>query len=139
VELDQVLARERLVAALSGLFGTVALFLVGIGLYGLVSHSVIRRRKEIGIRIALGARSATVLGQVVGDTLRLAFAGMAVGLPVAWVAGRFVSSELYGIPPYDPASFVTSIVIILALVTMASLLPAKRAAAIDPLVALRQE
>lgn len=138
-ELDQVLSRERLVAALSSLFGTVALFLVAIGLYGVVSHSVIRRRKEIGIRMALGAGSVAVLRQVVSDTLRVALAGIVVGLPTAYAVGRFVSSELYGTSPFDPATFGTCIVIILAVATIASLLPAKRAASVDPLIALRQE
>jgi predicted permease len=138
-ELDQVLARERLVAALSSLFGTVAVSLVAIGLHGLVSHSVIRRRKEIGIRMALGAGRAAVLRQVVSDALRLAFAGIAVGLPAAYAGGRFVNSQLYGISAYDPAAFGTCIVVILAAATIASLLPAKRAASVDPMIALRQE
>jgi putative ABC transport system permease protein len=124
---------------LSSLFATLALSLVALGLHGLVTHSVISRRKEIGIRMALGAGRAKMLRQVVGDTLRLALAGIVVGLPAAYATARIVSSELYSTSPYDPATLGICIFIILVVAAIASLLPARRAASVAPLIALRQE
>jgi predicted permease len=138
-ELDRVLTRERMLATLSGLFGGLSTLLVGIGLYGLVSHTVLRRRREIGIRMALGAGGPQVLREIVRESLGLACAGLAAGLPAAYAAARLVARELYGVTPADPAAFGVCIVVILAVTVAASLRPARRAAATDPLVVLRQE
>jgi ABC-type antimicrobial peptide transport system permease subunit len=111
--------------------------LAGIGLYGVMSYDVVRRTSEIGIRIALGAPSGNVLWMVLGETLLLLGAGLALGLPLAWAGLRVVQSELYGLTASDPATTAGSVLIIAAVTLLAAWLPARSATKVDPMVALR--
>ncbi|MGH9718634.1 MAG: ABC transporter permease [Bryobacteraceae bacterium] len=138
-QIDRALSQERLIATLSGIFGGVALILAAIGLYGVIAYAVARRVKEIGIRIALGAGRGDVHRLVLQNTLRLILTGAAIGLPVGLAAARLVASELYGVSPHDPAVAGGGVVLILAVGLAAGWWPARRAARLDPLTALRQE
>ena len=142
-EVNAALARERLLAALAGIFGLVALSLVSVGLYGLMAFSVSRRTSEIGIRIALGATRANVRWLVGRQALGIVLAGLAIGIPAAWIAGllasRQLSSLLYKVTSTDPATMVLAAVLLVVVALCAGLLPARRAVRIDPAVALRNE
>ncbi len=137
--IDRTLHEERAVATLAGLFGLVALLLAAIGLYGVVAYSVARRTAEMGVRMALGARPAGLAVLVVRETLGLALAGVLVGVPLAVLGGRAAASLLFGLGAADPLTLVESVAVITAVATVAGLLPARRAARVDPLVALRSE
>ena len=142
-EVDAALVRERLVATLSGVFGSVALVLICVGLYGLMAFAVVRRRGEIGVRIALGATPSDIRRLVAGQALRVLLVGLAVGVPAAWAAGRLASTQLsallFDVSPGDPVSFGVA-TMLLALVTLAAgVLPVWRAARVEPIVALRHE
>jgi predicted permease len=136
---DETLTQERLVAMLSSFFGLLALLLVSVGLYGVMSYTVTRRTAEIGIRMALGARRADVLWLVLRETLVLLLAGAALGLPAALGAGRLISSMLFGLTPADSVTIVAAVAFLLAVATLAGYLPARRASRIDPMTALRYE
>jgi ABC-type antimicrobial peptide transport system permease subunit len=124
---------------LLGSFAASALVLAGIGIYGLLAYSVGQRRREIGIRLALGASRGDVVSQVVGDGIRLAGVGIGLGVVIALVVTRLLAALLFGVPASDPPTFV-SVVALLTLVSLfASYLPARRAAQLDPLTALRSE
>jgi macrolide transport system ATP-binding/permease protein len=133
------LSREKLLARLATFFGALALLLASIGLYGVLAYSVSRRTNEIGIRMALGARPDTILRMVVGESLIVVAIGLAVGVPAALGCGRFVASQLYGVPSNDAWTIVGAAAILTAVALMASFLPARRAALLDPLTALREE
>ena len=120
-------------------FGLLALLLAAVGLYGVISYAVSRRTREVGIRMALGARHADVLGLVVGEGLRLALIGVAVGLAVALAVTRFLGGMLYRVSPTDPLTFVLVPAVLTAVAVVASYLPARRASRVDPLTALRYE
>jgi predicted permease len=139
VLLDKSLGSPRFRAALLGFFGAAALLLSAVGLYGLLAHSVARRTREIGIRTALGARRADVLRLVVGEGLARGGAGLALGLVGAVVASRLLTRLLFGVRPADPAILATVAAVFLAVTVAASLLPARRAARVDPATALRTE
>jgi predicted permease len=137
--MSQQLAKERVTAMLSGFFAFLALLLACIGLYGLMSYTVIRRTREIGIRVALGAQRGTVLWIVLRETFLLALLGIAMGIPSALFAARLIASMLFGLSPGDPPT-VTSVSLLLLLVALfAGFLPAWRASGVDPAVALRTE
>jgi putative ABC transport system permease protein len=142
-EVDAALVRERLVATLSGGFGLVALALVSIGLYGLLAFTVSRRTAEIGIRVALGASRAEVSWLIGRQALRIVSVGLAVGVPAAWIATRLAARQLdtllFEQTPNDPIAMTAAILVLLLVAMGAGLLPARRAARIDPMVALRTE
>jgi predicted permease len=136
---DKSLLLPRISATLLGVFGMVGLTLAVIGLYGLLSYSVRRRTQEIGIRMALGARPGRVLKMVLGQGLALTGVGLAIGLAIAGAVGRFAASLLYGINGTDHITFVTVPAVLFAAALVAIVLPARRAARLDPMVALRFE
>jgi predicted permease len=138
-QLDDSLVEERLVASLSSTFGLLALLLTCVGLYGLMAYTVNRRTSEIGIRMALGAERGRIAGMVLRETLLLVLCGLAVGLPVAVIASRFIASQLFGLKPGDPVTILAACALMAAVTMMASYLPARRAASVDPMRALRSE
>jgi macrolide transport system ATP-binding/permease protein len=130
---------ERMIAYLTSLFGGLALLLATIGLYGVTAYSVARRTSEIGIRMALGAKRATVTAMVMRGAMIQAALGLAIGVPTALLCARFVEAQLYDIKGIDAAVLSASIVTLLIAAAMAGLIPARRAASIDPAQALRNE
>ena len=133
------LLRERLLATLSGFFGALAALLAMIGLYGVMSYMVARRRNEIGIRIALGADVKTVVGMIVGESARLVAVGMLVGVALAIAGAMAATSLLFGVTPADPRTIALAIGAMVLVAAIASAVPALRAATLDPTVALRDE
>jgi ABC-type antimicrobial peptide transport system permease subunit len=131
--------RPRLLAQLLGAFAGLALLLAAIGTYGVLSYMVTERRREIGIRMALGAERGVVLGQVLRQGLLLAGAGALAGLAGAFGLTRLVTSLLYGVRPTDPATIAAVVGTIAIVAAFASLLPAWRASRVDPIVVLRDE
>jgi predicted permease len=131
--------QERLVAALSGAFGVLALLLACVGLYGVMAYGVARRRAEFGLRLALGASRGDVSWLVLRETLAVIALGVAIGVPLALLASRFVSRMLFGLAPTDPVTIAAAVAVLALIATLAGYLPARRAARIDPLVALRHE
>jgi predicted permease len=138
-QIDELLYQERLVAQLSGFFGLLALALASVGLYGLLSHDVSRRTREIGIRMALGASRASVLRLVVGHGATLGLIGAAIGTVAGVGATRYLGSLLYGVGSADPATLAAVAVLLVAVSVGACLIPARRATRVDPLIALRYE
>lgn len=137
--IDRTLSSRRLMVFLIGGFAAIALGLAALGLYGLISYTVTQRTKEIGIRMALGADSATVQRQVVGDTMKLALAGLALGVAGTIAAGRFMQSMLYGVSAGDPQTYIVMILGALACAFVAGYIPARRASRVDPMHALRTD
>jgi predicted permease len=133
------LSQERLIAFLSSLFGGLAWALASVGVYGLMSYNVARRTRELGIRMALGARAGDVLRIVWQDTLALLGLGILIGLPVAMGMGRLLSVLLFGLTPSDPVTLSAAAAIMLVTGTVAGYWPARRASRVDPMVALRYE
>jgi predicted permease len=138
-QLDETLLTDRLVALLSGGFGLLATLLASIGLYGVMAFVVARRRKELGIRLALGAQPSFVVWLVMREVVLLVAIGLAIGIPSAMALGQYVSSQLYGIQPRDPLIAGATMVLLLVVSGAAGLIPATRASRIDPLLALRHE
>jgi len=138
-QLDETLLTDRLIALLSAGFGLLATLLASVGLYGVMAFVVARRRKELGIRLALGAQPGSVIRLVMREVLILLAIGLGVGIPAAMALGRYVSAQLYGIQPNDPW-MAGSTMMLLALVSAAAgFIPAYRASRIDPILALRYE
>ena len=137
--LDEELFLERLMAKLSAFFGLLALLLASIGLYGVMSNDVTRRTHEIGIRTALGAQRKDVVGLVIRETMILVIIGLVIGLSVALVATPMVAILLYGLTPNDPLTITLASVLLLTVALLAGYLPARRAARVDPMVALRHD
>jgi predicted permease len=133
------LTPERLMAMLSGFFGVLAAVLAMVGLYGVISFLVARRRKEIGIRLALGAERGQVVAMVMREAGRLLAIGVVTGAALSLVAGRGARSLLFGLKPYDPLTLVGAALLLALIATAASFLPARRASKLDPMVALRDE
>lgn len=138
-QIDESVSRERLVALLSGFFGLFALLLACLGLYGVMAYAVARRTREIGIRMALGAQAGNVLWLVLRETLLLALIGIALGLPVALISTRLAKEMLFGLSPNDPLTIALATLLMIAIAALAGFLPARRAAQLDPLIALRHD
>jgi ABC-type antimicrobial peptide transport system permease subunit len=130
---------ERLIAALTTALGIVALVLACTGLYGLLAYAVSRHGREIGLRIALGARPSSVLWMVQRESLVLAAVGIATGLAGALALGRFVRTLLFQVTPADPVALTGACLVMLAVASASAYLPARRAASVDPVVALKRE
>ena len=141
--LDERVARslrnERLVAGLSAAFATLATLLGVVGLYGVMAYTVTRRSREIGIRMALGARAIGVAGQVIREAGLLVAAGLVIAAPAAWWLKGYVSAELYGIQPSDPRTIALAAIGLMAVGLIAAALPARRAARVSPMQALRED
>jgi predicted permease len=138
-QLDETLLTDRLIALLSAGFGLLATILASIGLYGVMAFVVARRRKELGIRLALGAQPGRVIWMVMREVLVLLSIGLAVGIPAAFSLGQFVSNQLYGIQARDPWIAGATMLLLTVVSAAAGLIPAHRASRIDPILALRYE
>ena len=138
-QLDETLLTDRLIALLSAGFGLLATILASIGLYGVMAFVVVRRKKELGIRLALGAQPGGVIWLVMREVLLLLAIGLGVGVPAALAAGRYISAQLYGIDPHDPSIAIGTVVLLTIVSAAAGLIPARRASRIDPILALRYE
>ena len=138
-QLDETLLSDRLIAMLSAGFGLLATLLASIGLYGVMAFIVARRKKELGLRLALGAEPASVIWLVMKEVLLLLTIGLVIGIPSAIALGRYVSSQLFGIEPNDPWMAVATMALLTVVSAAAGLIPARRASQIDPILALRYE
>jgi putative ABC transport system permease protein len=137
--LGQSVAQRRFSMALLGIFSAVALILAALGIYGVLAYSVAQRTREIGVRMALGARTGAVASMVVRDALGVVAIGLAIGIAGALALTRVLASLLYDISPTDPLTFAGVACVLGAVALAASYLPARRAARVDPIVALRNE
>jgi predicted permease len=131
--------QERLVARLTTLFGVLALMLASVGLYGVTSYFVARRTSEIGIRMALGSTRKGVVGMVLRGVFVQIGIGLLLGIPCALLAGHFMASQLYGVGAYDPMALISATLVLCVCAIAAGLIPARRAASIEPMKALRSE
>jgi len=138
-QIEDSISQERLFATLTAAFGILALILACIGIYGIMAYNVARRTSEIGIRMALGARSRQVLLMILRESSWLAILGVAAGLAAAFALTRFVRTMLYGLRPTDPTTLIAATIILLAIAIAAAYGPARRASRIDPMQALRHE
>jgi hypothetical protein len=136
---NRTLVVERLVSQVSTAFGVLALLIAGVGLYGVLAYGVARRRREIGLRIAVGADPGSVELMFLGESLALVVCGVALGIPVAIVVTRLAASLLYGLSPYDPVSIGLALTGLIVTTIAAAYLPARGAARIDPIHALRED
>jgi predicted lysophospholipase L1 biosynthesis ABC-type transport system permease subunit len=138
-QIDADLQQERLFVVLTSGFGLLALTLAAVGIYGIMAYSVASRRNEIGIRLALGARPGQVRGMILRESTWLAAAGMAVGMAAALALTRLIQSMLYGVRPYDLLTLSAGVGLLLVVVVAATWVPARRAASVQPMDALRHE
>jgi predicted permease len=138
-QLGGALQQEKLIAELVSFFGLLALLLACIGLYGVMAHGVVRRTKEIGIRMALGAERRRIVWMVLRETILLVLVGIAIGVPAALGAGRLVSSQLFGLSPADPLTLLVAASVLTLVALLAGFLPARKASNVNPLIALRYE
>ncbi len=138
-QIDRLTSEERLFARLSGFFGVLSLILASVGLYGLMSFVVLRRTGEIGLRMALGALPAHVLRMILRDAFVLVGLGLVLGVAAAFGASRFIASMLFELSPVDPLTYGSVAVVLMTVALLASLFPARRAANVDPMTALRSE
>ncbi len=137
--LSRSILRERMLGTLSGLFGALSLILVSVGVYGVMAFQVARRQKEIGIRMALGARPVQVTGMVLAETAVPVGAGVAIGVVGALGVTRLAEKMLYGVAPTDPVTFAGASVILILLALLAAYVPSRRAARLSPVETLRCE
>ena len=133
------MAPDRLFALLGGALALLAVLLSCIGLYGLMAYDVARRTREIGLRMALGATRRDAAGPILREALALVLAGLCVGVPVTLALGRFIKSQLYGVAPADPATLAGGALLLIAVALLSAWIPARRAARVDPMVAMRCE
>jgi ABC-type antimicrobial peptide transport system permease subunit len=138
-QVDSASVRERLVTTLASGLGVVALVLAAVGLYGLIAYNVAARSKEIGIRVALGAKPRNVITLVLRQGVRLVVTGILIGLAGAAALSRLVEGMLFGLTPLDPMTFVVVSGLLAAVALLASGIPARRATRVDPLVSIRAE
>jgi ABC-type antimicrobial peptide transport system permease subunit len=142
-QMNAALSQERLVATLSTLFGLLALTLACVGLYGLMAFSVVRRTGELGIRMALGAGRGGVVRLMMREAILLVLAGVAIGTPAAFLAGRLSASRIsglvFGLTTTDPLTMGGAVVLLFVIAVVAAYLPAARAGRLDPMVALRHD
>jgi putative ABC transport system permease protein len=137
--LEQSVGQRKLSMLLLSLFSGIALLLASVGIYGVMSYSVAQRAREIGVRIALGAERRDVLRMVLRQGMRLALAGVGVGLVTAFALTRVIASQLYDVRPTDPVTFVSVASLLIGVALVANLVPALRATRVDPAVVLREE
>jgi ABC-type antimicrobial peptide transport system permease subunit len=137
--IEEGLIRERLMAALSGFFGALAALLATIGLYGVMAYMMVRRRNEIGIRMALGASRPQIVGLVMKEAALLLVIGVATGVAGSLVFARTAGKLLFGLTARDPLTFLAAAVLLAAAAALGSYLPAQRASRLDPMTALRDE
>jgi ABC-type antimicrobial peptide transport system permease subunit len=133
------LDKERGASSLLGIFGTLALLLAALGLYGVMAYAVSQRTREIGVRVALGARQSDVLRQFVGEGVRLATVGVVIGLMLSVALTRIIARFLYGVSATDAATFAGGALLLGVVAALASWIPARRATRVDPMVALRAD
>ena len=138
-QVAQSLSRERLVSTMTATFGTLATLLAVVGLYGVMSYTVSRRTREIGVRVAFGASSGHIRWLIIREVLVIAASGVAIGLPAAWWLGRYVSTQLYGVKSTDAVAIVGATLLLSIVAVLAGLVPSTRASRLDPTSALRAE
>jgi predicted permease len=138
-QIDDSLFEERLMRMLSAIVGALALLLAAIGLYGLMSYSIATRTREIGVRLALGARPARVVRMVLASAVRMVALGVIIGLPLALLSSRLLTRLIFGVTSTDPATIVTAVAILVTVGIAAAALPARRAAAVDPVTSMHVE
>ena len=138
-QIDSALSQQRLFARLVGVFGALAVLLACVGLYGVVAQSVARRANEVGIRMALGAQPNSIIGMVLKETLTLIAVGLAVGVPAAMAGAQMIRRQLYGVGTADPLTIVGTSLLLVAVAAIAGLIPARRAARVAPMSALRRD
>jgi ABC-type antimicrobial peptide transport system permease subunit len=138
-QLDSNFSLERLVARLTTLFGLLALLLTAVGLYGITAYQTAMRTREIGLRMAFGANRSEVIGLTMKKAFYLVGLGLVIGLPIVLIAAHYMADQLYVVKPYDPISLCAAVFVLLAATALAGFVPARRAAAIDPVQALRSE
>jgi ABC-type antimicrobial peptide transport system permease subunit len=136
---DRSLGGDKLISDLMSVFGLTALLLASIGIYGIMAYAVAQRTNEIGTRMALGARRLQIVWTVLGDVLKMVALGLTLGIPVALAVSRVASSLLFGLEATDPATMSMAICILSLVAAFAGYLPARRAARMDPVEALRYE
>jgi ABC-type antimicrobial peptide transport system permease subunit len=133
------IGREQSLAWLAAGFGGMAVLLAAIGLYGVMAFQVKARSREIGVRMALGADARRVVSMVLGQSFAVVAIGVIAGVPLALLAARALASQLYGLPPWHPAPFAGAALVLLVVGMLASLLPSRTAARVDPLTAIRAD
>jgi ABC-type antimicrobial peptide transport system permease subunit len=138
-QVEATVVQERVMATLVSGFGALALILACTGLYGLLAYTVAQRRREIGIRLALGAQARALIAMILSGAARLVVVGVAVGIPAAWAVARWIESMLFGLKPTDPFAIGGAIALLTAAALTAAFIPAVRASRLDPLITLRHE
>jgi ABC-type antimicrobial peptide transport system permease subunit len=138
-EVSRLMGNDQLSASLTSIFALLALVLAAIGLYGVMSYNVAQRTNEIGVRLALGAQRENVLWIILREALLLLSAGVVLGLPLSLAAARFLRQQLFGLKTNDPFPYVRALIVVSSVVIVSTWLPARRAAAINPVDALRYE
>jgi putative ABC transport system permease protein len=137
--INDTLIREHLLQRIAALFGTLSLLLAALGLYAVMNYSILQRRQEIGVRIALGADPGRIVRSLMKDAGALVFLGTAAGILIAAIATRALKALLFGLTPTDPTAFLAATFILVAVALLAAWIPSWRASVTDPMIALRQE